>query len=649
MDLDIKNHLNLNGDRFDYNNYKSACLGHLLNFFNKKDECPKTKDNKEICLHSDYIKINFDGGDDKTEKNSKCGLNSISHITENDFVSATRVFGDIINNLTSVGYKEGFSIGSIPYDFRRFIATNEFATKAFRFQIENLYNNTGKKVIIVAHSFGTLITLNNLIYNENKDLIPKIKKFIAIGPPFAGATKLLDAFLHGVKDFESRGTKFFKFGQFLMLKSVPTITELKPFPFISNLFSNKYYSEFVQAIRERLNMEDICSSKQCSEDEIEQQNIFDEIFKDYFPSLGDDECKYESNIENSEDVYNRKCLTNIYNIGDCPIFIALNKLSENLKLDLEYCNQTDDNLYYSNECDEEKKCYKEIFSKGPFAYGMEEMNDFIYLYNHFKGHKLEDSIDLSYFKNEEEYREEIKYQNEYQEKISLIKELPIPPVDTEIIYSSFNPTINGEYIDKNNFTKEGVPFMKGGDGTVPTWSSLLTGLKWIYDKQKENLPQEIKLIEYCSRLSKKGSKYAFNDKIEQKFIALKCRCLNNNQFKTDDLDSCSHQNMLMDKNLIDYIIYSISKENNNPDQSLLTKAIQNYSNSFDYVGLCNFKLKFYAQNFDEYDTCENKLSISEDEFNQQFCSQFIANKKKSCCSVHVSGKNGQNVGSLLQG
>ena len=164
------------------------------------------------------------------------GLNSISHITEKDFVSATRVFGDIINNLTSVGYKEGFSIGSIPYDFRRFIATNEFATKAFRFQIENLYNNTGKKVIIVAHSFGTLITLNNLIYNENKDLIPKIKKFIAIGPPFAGATKLLDAFLHGVKDFESRGTKFFKFGQFLMLKSVPTITELKPFPFISNLF-----------------------------------------------------------------------------------------------------------------------------------------------------------------------------------------------------------------------------------------------------------------------------------------------------------------------------------------------------------------------------------------------------------------------------
>ncbi len=80
-----------------------------------------------------------------------------------------------------------------------------------------------KKVIIIVHSFGTLNTLNNLIYKENKDLIPKIKKFIAIGPPFAGATKLLDAFLHGLKDFDGMLTSFHKFGQFLMLKSIPTL------------------------------------------------------------------------------------------------------------------------------------------------------------------------------------------------------------------------------------------------------------------------------------------------------------------------------------------------------------------------------------------------------------------------------------------
>ena len=190
-----------------------------------------------------------------------------------------------------------------------------------------------------------------------------------------------------------------------MLKSIPTLTELKPFPFISQLFSDEYYSDFAKAIRQRLNMENICSSKECSQNDIEQQNkIFDKIFKDYFPSLGDNECKYESKIKNNENAYYRKCLTQIYNIGDCPILIALNKLSSNLKLNLEYCNKTDDNLYYTSQCDGEKKCYKEIFSKGPYAYKMKDMNDLIFLYNYFIGYELYDSINLSYLKNEEEYR-----------------------------------------------------------------------------------------------------------------------------------------------------------------------------------------------------------------------------------------------------
>ena len=108
---DINEYLKENNGTFSFNNYKSACLGFLMNFFNKKNECPKTKNNKEICHHSDYIKIQFDGGDDETEKNSKCGLNSIAHVTESD-MSDTRVFGDMIKNLTSMGYKEGFSLGS---------------------------------------------------------------------------------------------------------------------------------------------------------------------------------------------------------------------------------------------------------------------------------------------------------------------------------------------------------------------------------------------------------------------------------------------------------------------------------------------------------------------------------------------------------
>ena len=61
--------------------------------------------------------------------------------------------------------------------------------------------------------------------------------------------------------------------------------------------------------------------------------IFDKIFKDYFPSLGDNECKNKSKkIKNDENAYYRKCLTQIYNIGYCPILIAINKLLSNFKI-----------------------------------------------------------------------------------------------------------------------------------------------------------------------------------------------------------------------------------------------------------------------------------------------------------------------------
>ena len=51
----------------------------------------------------------------------------------------------------------------------------------------------------MAHSYGTLLTLTNLIMKKNdKTFLQKIKKFVAIAPPFAGSGKLLDAFFHGL-------------------------------------------------------------------------------------------------------------------------------------------------------------------------------------------------------------------------------------------------------------------------------------------------------------------------------------------------------------------------------------------------------------------------------------------------------------------
>ena len=88
---DNKN-LEKNFDRKDFEkeileskNKYSSCLGFLMTFFNNRNECPKTKENKTICMYSKNIKIYFDGGNDESEKKSECGTSAVSSITEFDF------------------------------------------------------------------------------------------------------------------------------------------------------------------------------------------------------------------------------------------------------------------------------------------------------------------------------------------------------------------------------------------------------------------------------------------------------------------------------------------------------------------------------------------------------------------------------------
>ena len=88
-----------------------------------------------------------------------------------------RSFGPFIEHLEKKGYKPGFSLAGIPNDYRQFISLNNFTMTAFRYQVNKLYENTGKKVVLIGHSHGTVTFYNNLVYKKNKDIIPKIKKF----------------------------------------------------------------------------------------------------------------------------------------------------------------------------------------------------------------------------------------------------------------------------------------------------------------------------------------------------------------------------------------------------------------------------------------------------------------------------------------
>ena len=590
------------------NDKYSTCLAFIMNYFQNENECPKVNNNN-ICYYSKYIKVGFYGGTDGTKKDGKCGVEALQNMIQTGSpkldeilsMGAAGCYRDMVRALKKRGYREGFSLAGIPNDYRRFLATNNFATKVFERQVNELYSNTGKPVVIVAHSFGTLLTLTNLIKKKSdKPFLQKIKKFIAAGPPFSGSSKLLDAFLHGLNDwnkgFDYKGkkitlTNYNIFGQLLMYKTLPTIAELRPLPIAAKLLYDNAYSELGTAIKERLEIERNCFSKECDTNYIKSKSAkFDALFKGYFPSFTEDDCAYESRIDGNTNTLNRKCFTGIYDVGNCPTIISksLNPTQEELMQGL-YCNKFGSDYYYQGDCtDKKRNCIDEMYysNKCPNVFNNKEAVN--YLLTNFNENYSSPfgNLNKNVFESYSDIKEGVRSTISRQTSTSLIKDLPVPPVDTDLVYASFSPTIAALALD-DDFTKDGKILKGWGDGTVPSWSSILTGLKWIYDKKKNNLPQKIRLIEYCSRLFK-SDKYNYDPNKDQNFAALKCACLNSNNEYYSVISSCNHAGMIGTKDFIDYVI-SISDDPKEEATVTTSKRLsaRNYRSTLDYENICN--------------------------------------------------------------
>ena len=479
-----------------------SCLGLIATYYQNENECPKYN-GKSICRHSKYIKVGYYGGTTNTLKNSRCGVEGVTNVVQtgdllvdsvvNAIVGVSGSFNLISKNLIKRGDKEGFSIGAIPNDYRRYLYTNNFATKVFEYQINRLYQNTGKPVVIVAHSYGTLLTLTNLLKKkEDKSFLKKIKKFVAMAPPFAGATKLLDVFLHGTEDFNkplgSNNKIYFVhyslFGQYLMYKALPTIMELRPQSIAAQIFTDSSYNDLGNAIKDRLEIERICKNKKCNISEIEDKSSsFDNIFKGFFPSFLDPECSFESKIGGNQNTFNRKCFTNIYNVGDCPTIIPKSADPDETKFENGfYCNNFGKNFFYQGQCSNQKSCLDDLYysDKCPNVYS--DTKAMSYLIARFNSDLINFArygfLNTDYFESYEEIKNKFKTLLEYQNHISIIKDLPAPPIDTDLVYGSFYPTTTSLVLDDDDFIKSPENILKkGGDETVPAWSSLLTGLK----------------------------------------------------------------------------------------------------------------------------------------------------------------------------
>ena len=628
-----------------YNKY-TACQGFFYTFYNSKDECP---DN--ICNYSDGIRISYYGGTKKTKDESQCGINSLENIIyagkmippliTNKLTAAN--FYVIIQNYRKMGYKDGFSAAGVSFDYRRYIHSNKFFENSLIYEINRLYRNTGKKVVIITHSLGGLLVLANL-FRMREDIKNKIKSFVPIVPPFAGASHLLEAYLYGLTDFntEIKIGNFFdfkviltKFSESMYFSYAPVVAELRPqYSLIEELMKPEY-NKLKLAIEELLQVEKECWDKNCPEDKVKNmtKNYY-EIFGDDFPLLSDPDCQLtEEEIKflktnNDNKLKFRKCITNLYNVFNCPLILYEKEFSQEVPANhlLDLCGVFNSSLLYLTTPETCKpQNYQDIFGiknnkfnkytslngqkKTPleslfnghakYPYNFDEFYELLDEYNAKYAAKYNKTLSKADFETEEEFQLKGKKNIEYNKKNNLLTGLPISPVDTYIIYGNYHSTDVGFVYDDGK--KEKTSFDKneylttGGDGTVNNYSSMLTGMKWLFEKKTKNLPQTIKLIEYCSFAGKEGNKYAYDHNTfkDKTYIALSCDCINPDNKSFNSID-CTHSAIPQDSYVIDLVKKEIITDEKNLEEFTQDKrnAIQIYDSNFDYEQSCNDALYF---------------------------------------------------------
>ena len=645
-------------------NKYTACQGFFYTFYNSKNECPN-----ENCNYSDGIRISFYGGSKNTKSESQCGINALENILyagkvippiiTNKLISAN--FYVMIQNYRKMGYKDGFSQAGISFDYRRYIHSDKFFENAFIYEINRLYKNTGKKVVLISHSLGGLLILSNLLKSK-PDILNKIKGFVPIVPPFAGSSHLIEAYLYGLTDFNTEikiGSLFdfkvelTKFSESMYFSYAPIVAELRPqFGIVKELMKSEY-SKLKLAVDELVKVEQECWDKNCPEDKVkEMTKNYYEVFGDDFPLLSDPDCQltedeinYYKNMKDSNNRLNsvkfRKCITNIYDVFNCPLILLEKQFLDhevpaNHIMDL--CTIYNSSLLYLTTPETTpKKNYEEIFgikfnknknlitkkkltsSKTPleslfdgnakYPPNFDEFNILLDEYNSKYAKRYNKTLSKADFEDETTFQQKGKTNVEYCTANSLIKDLPISPVNTYIVYGNYHGTdVSFVYDDakkeKRNFDKNEY-YQTGGDGTVNNYSTMLTGMKWLYEKKIKNLPQDIKLIEYCSFAGNEGNKYAYNPSTfkDKTYVALSCDCINEDNKSFNDVD-CAHSGIPRDSHVINLIKNEIITDDKNVEEITEDKrnAIKAYDSKFDYEQNCNNALYYLnREDMDEID------------------------------------------------
>jgi len=343
--------------------------------------------------------------------------------------------------------------------------------------------------------------------------------------------------------------------------------------------------------------------------------------------LSEEEIKFLK-TNNDNKLKFRKCITNLYNVFNCPLILYEKEFSQEVPANhlLDLCGVFNSSLLYLTTPETCKpQNYQDIFGiknnkfnkytslngqkKTPleclfnghakYPYNFDEFYELLDEYNAKYASKYNKTLSKSDFETEEEFQLKGKKNIEYNKKNNLLTGLPISPVDTYIIYGNYHSTDVGFVYDDGKKEKTGFDkneyLTTGGDGTVNNYSSMLTGMKWLFEKKTKNLPQTIKLIEYCSFAGIKGNKYAYDHNTfkDKTYIALSCDCINPDNKSFNSID-CTHSAIPQDSYVIDLVKKEIITDEKNLEEFTQDKrnAIKIYDSNFDYEQSCNDALYF---------------------------------------------------------
>lgn len=520
----------------DKDNRDNSCLAYFMRHFNDENVCPQDPvTQKNLCLYNENIKISFFGDTPQTAKQSQCGIKGVYNVVDpgvslipESFVNppATKAFVDSMNFLKEKGYAAGFSMAGLPYDWRKFYISNETFKDNLEKLVNMLHGNTGKKVIIVALSYGSLNVLR--VVNKKNSINDKIKRFITLGPAFLGSAAALESFWTGTDEFHE---EFFMDNYIGLSREaqrysaifMPASYAMKPKPILHQLSKIGKYKNFIDALKERIDLEKTCGVLSKNYEQICTSNYmrkhskkFREIFP-FFPQFDSQLCQdLRSKIIkefNTVEFFNKKasarknvyeyipsyegCEIRLYDYLRCPLIKILKQ---------ENFNANENNHRAFSLDDMHNECFEKHDEKPPVASDEYDVIfnhdcklksninncflDFVKNYTSFDVQSLFNKLDREFPDNlhvkQEEYHRALDTMSESIKDNESIEEFNMPEVPTSIVYSSFIDTrisfVYNSTDEAHDYSKDNV-FYFGGDGKISTYSSLTPALKWLYDNQ----------------------------------------------------------------------------------------------------------------------------------------------------------------------